>query len=513
MGGRIGSLKTKTSEIETPALMPVIHPVRQLVPCSEIRSIGFEAVMTNSYTTFRRLRERASEGIHKIIGFEGTIMTDSGGYQLLEFGSVNVGPLDIAKFEETIGSDIAVILDKPTGLNVTKSFAKETVEETLRSARLTMNSLSRDDIIWTLPIQGGKYLDLVARSARESSKLDYGCFALGSPVEVMEEYDFPLLARMIITAKRYLPPERPFHLFGAGHPLIIPLAVALGCDMFDSASYMLYAKEDRYISSSRTMRLDQLEHLGCPCRTCSSLTARELRSLPKQERILSLAIHNLYSLRQTVQETKQAIWEGRLWEYVKANTTTHPNAMKAFKLAASQVAETFEFGTPQFKDRGIFVFDDSDLARPEIARFQKKLVNIDLRRKMHLVIVPETKTKPFLTSTIFEEISRLVDFSDTLVAYVSPVFGLVPSEISDIFPASQLTSAYMEYPRNDLLLYAKKWSTITALLKPNDDSSRWLRNQIEKSVKRSPSSNKVNVNFCRTYRSLKRKIASSVYRV
>ena len=100
MAGRVGILETKTSKFETPALLPVIHPVKQVLPCSDMRNMGFEAVMTNAYTTFKRLKERAGEGIHHIIGFDGTVMTDSGGYQVLEFGSVDVNPLQMAAFEE-----------------------------------------------------------------------------------------------------------------------------------------------------------------------------------------------------------------------------------------------------------------------------------------------------------------------------------------------------------------------------------------------------------------------------
>ncbi|MDG6996624.1 MAG: tRNA guanosine(15) transglycosylase TgtA [Nitrososphaerota archaeon] len=515
LGGRICNLKTKTSEIETPALLPVIHPVRQLVPCPDIKAMGFEAVMTNSYTTFKRLKDRASEGIHKIIDFDGTIMTDSGGYQVLEFGSVDVGPLDIARFEEQIGSDIAIILDKPTGLNVTKRFARETVVETLRSAELTMNSLSRNDMIWTLPIQGGRYLDLVAKSARESSKLKYGCYALGSPVEVMEEYDFALLVRMILAAKKYLPPDRTFHLFGAGHPLIIPLAVALGCDMFDSASYMLYAKQDRYISSTGTVRLEQLEYLACPCRICSTMTAKELKAMAKDERIKAIATHNLFSLRRTVQETKQAIWEGRLWEYVKANSTNHPNALNAFKLAASDSAIAFDIGTPRFKDRGIFAFDNTDLQRPEVKRFRQRIKNLDLTNKSHLIILPETKTKPFLTSEIYHEVSRIVDPEQAVVAYVAPLFGLVPAEVSDIFPLSQVTQSIQDFPKNDSLLNAKRWSRISALVKPADPSSDWLKAELVSYSKASSKmkgkkAKKTRIDYSRTYRALKRKIRSGI---
>ena len=186
LAGRIGVFETKTSKFETPALLPVIHPARQLLPCPEIKAMGYEAVMTNAYTTFKRLKERAAEGIHHLIDFDGTVMTDSGGYQVLEFGSVDIDVLGMARFQELIGSDIAIILDKPTGLRVTKPYARKTVLETLDSAVKTKENLTRDDMVWTLPVQGGKYLDLVKKSAIKSSKLDYGCYALGSPAEVME---------------------------------------------------------------------------------------------------------------------------------------------------------------------------------------------------------------------------------------------------------------------------------------------------------------------------------------
>ena len=88
--------------------------------------------------------------------------------------------------------------------------------------------------------------------------------ALGSPVEFMESYEYKLLASMIITAKKQIPNNIPLHLFGAGHPLTIPLAVALGCDTFDSASYILYAKHDRYIEEDKTTHLADIKHFFMP---------------------------------------------------------------------------------------------------------------------------------------------------------------------------------------------------------------------------------------------------------
>ena len=519
LGGRIATLKSKTSKIELPALLPVIHPVKQLVPCQEIRSMGYEAVMTNAYTTFRRLPERASEGIHKIIGFDGTIMTDSGGYQVLEFGSVEIKPEEMANFEEKIGSDIAIILDKPTGLDVQRKFAQGTVRETLQAAERTKSVLTREDMIWTLPVQGGKYLDLVKKSAKASAKLDYDCYALGSPVEVMEQYDFALLVRMILASKKHLPVNRPFHLFGAGHPLILPLAVSLGCDMFDSASYMLYAKQDRYISSSGTIRLEKLDYLPCVCKVCASHSARELKSLPREDRVIEVARHNLYALKLVIEETKQAIWEGRLWEYVHRNSRNHPKALEAFKVAVSaseKDSSVFDVGTPLFKDRGIFVFEKLDLGRPEILRYRNKIASMDYSKRKILLILPETKTKPFLKSKICEELLRILSskLEEILVTYTCPNFGLVPSELSDIYPVSQCTNAYVEFPDHDNILEKNRWKEIH-LLVTKDVPSKWLSKELgeylhisEKKIDLSKSRVKgKNVFFWHTYRSFKQAVA------
>lgn len=503
MAGRIGRLQTKTSTVETPALLPVIHPTRQLVPCAEIRSMGYEAVMTNAYTTFLRLSDRAGEGIHKLIGFDGTIMTDSGGYQVLEFGSVSVDPLEMASFEEKIGSDIAIILDKPTGLNVTRSFAARTVSETLDSARKTVKARTREDMIWTLPIQGGRYLDLVTKSAKASAEMDYGCFALGSPVEVMEGYDFPLLIRMILSSKLHLPENRPFHLFGAGHPSIIPLAIALGCDMFDSASYMLYARNDRYIASTGTIRLEKLEHLPCNCKVCTSLNAAELKAMKREERILALARHNLSALKLAIDETKQAIWEERLWEYVRTKCSNHPAAFEAFRVAIENDYPEIERSTPSFKDRGIFLFDELDLQRPEVVRQKRRISELDISRKQILVICPETKTKPFLSSELFSEMLKLIDVRTALVCYNSSVFGLVPAEVSDIFPVSQVTHYLKSFQKDDQILNAKKWKKIFVLFKKDDPSADRLSEEIRNYSRKNRGT---NITVCHDYKRFKKKL-------
>jgi 7-cyano-7-deazaguanine tRNA-ribosyltransferase len=116
--GRIGVLTVGGKKAETPAFVPVINPVNQVVPASEIaKMLNCNIVITNSYILFRRLRDEVRErGVHAVIGFDGIVMTDSGGYQVLQYGEVEASPVDVALFQEAIGSDIATPLDKPTGL-------------------------------------------------------------------------------------------------------------------------------------------------------------------------------------------------------------------------------------------------------------------------------------------------------------------------------------------------------------------------------------------------------------
>ena len=86
LAGRIGILHTNHGKIETPAFVPVIHPVKQTIPTKKIGSLGFDLVITNAYITLNYYGDKAAKsGIHKIINFDGAVMTDSGGYQVLEY--------------------------------------------------------------------------------------------------------------------------------------------------------------------------------------------------------------------------------------------------------------------------------------------------------------------------------------------------------------------------------------------------------------------------------------------
>lgn len=143
LAGRIGILHSNHGKIETPAYVPVIHPVKQIIPTKKIKEIGFDLVITNAYITMKKFGQDAvKRGIHNIIDFDGAVMTDSGGYQVLEYGDVDVAPADMAEFEKGIMTDFAIPLDKPTGYGLSKKKAKSYVNQTLEVSKKHLRIVS-----------------------------------------------------------------------------------------------------------------------------------------------------------------------------------------------------------------------------------------------------------------------------------------------------------------------------------------------------------------------------------
>lgn len=443
--GRIGLLRTKHGTVETPLLLPVVNPNSQMIPARMLRDVfGFEALITNSYLIWRRSREEPNtRTVHELLNFDGVIETDSGAYQILQYGDVEVQPNEIVRFQEKLDSDIAVILDVPTGLEGSKERAKRTVDETLRRADDALSVITRKDILWVGPVQGGAYPDLVSYSAREMAKRDFPIHALGSPTLIMQQYQFDVLVDMVMAAKRNLPPHRPLHLFGAGHPMMFSLAVAMGCDIFDSASYALFARNGRYMTAQGTAKLEDLEYFPCNCPSCHKNTPEKARRLLLPEREQFLASHNLHSCFSELQTVKQAIVDGRLWELVEARSRNHPALQRAF-LRLLHYAQDLEMETPVSKKRGQFITTAESLRRPEIRRHQDKLLQ---RYKpptpaKTVLLLPESFLKPFRENLPVEKmLTRLERRKDLHICAYNLAFAVIPQELLDVFPLSQTVDA------------------------------------------------------------------------
>jgi 7-cyano-7-deazaguanine tRNA-ribosyltransferase len=482
---RIGKLKTKSGTVETPLLFPVVNPTIQAIPPRKIlEEFGFEALITNAYILKKRFGDKpAEEGLHKFLDYDGVIMTDSGAYQILVYGDIEIKPEEIVEYQERIDTDIATILDWPTGWKVSKAHAEKTVNETLKRAEKLFKIKKRDDILWVGPVQGGRFLDLVAKSAVEMGKMPFNLYALGSPTEVMENYQFDILVDMIMMAKANLPIEKPLHLFGAGHPLVFALAVALGCDFFDSAAYALYARENRYMTEYGTARLDELEYFVCTCPKCVKTTPKEVREMTHKERQTFLAEHNLYVCLAELKRIKQAIKDGRLWEHLELRAHGHPALLQAIK-KLKKYEDFIEKHSPAVKKSGLFFFDSVGLVRPEVVRHRKKMLEryYPPGESKTLVLVPQTRTKPFHKSREFKEIAKLLRglprelLNKVHVCFYAAPFGVTPVELDEVYPLSQheialpLDKETVEYVANQVFQYIIHTNYDTVILLHNPEN-------------------------------------------
>ena len=441
--GRIGRLTLDGKTVETPAFVPVINPIHQLIPASQIkRDFGCNFVITNAYIMFKRLgRDAVERGVHNIIGFDGVVATDSGGYQVLIYGDVDAKPLDIARFQEEIGTDIAIPLDRPTGLSGRRE-AEKTVEETIANVKSTMAYLGASRrAAWAAPIQGGIYSDLIQRCINEFSKYDFDLYSLGSPTPFMESYLYDRLVSMISTVRQSITSGKPLHLFGAGHPMIFALASALGCDTYDSAAYILFAREDRYMLTEGTFRLDQLAYLPCECRICGSMSLDELKSLEKDERVKALAYHNLSVCFREVNTVKQAIWEGRLFELLERRSKSHPSLYQAFQRMISDqpLMELAERNTPATKRRGLLLFDRQSMYRPELVRALKALDRLDMRRDGYssAVLIPRRVVTTKSYDAIMHKVRKVTGLDQFSVFTYGTPYGVIPLDLSYTYPFYQ----------------------------------------------------------------------------
>jgi 7-cyano-7-deazaguanine tRNA-ribosyltransferase len=275
-------------------------------------------------------------------------------------------------------------------------------------------------------------------------KLPFQIHALGSPTEIMESYRFDVLVDMILTAKMNLPVERPLHLFGAGHPVMFSLAVALGCDLFDSAAYALYARENRYMTENGTWMLSKLDYFPCQCPRCRGSKPKDVLATTAREREVFLAEHNLYVCQAELDRIKQAIRDGRLWEHVEMRAHAHPALLTALKKLKGY--EGFiEKNSPTVKRSGLFFFGNLDLSRPEVVHYRNRLLDNYSPPKTvkTLLLVPQTRSKPFHKAREFQKIRQVLqhlgsEVSKTVhVCFYDAPFGVVPLELDEVYPLSQ----------------------------------------------------------------------------
>jgi len=424
--GRICRLDTPHGRIETPAVLPVINPNIPFIPPKKMRDFGAQALITNAYIIYRTSRrEVMAKGVHGLLEVDLPIMTDSGSYQLMLYGDVDVSNREILEFQRKIGSDFIIPLDIPTPPDADFETAKKDLEITIGRER-EAKELKGESLL-VLPIQGSTHAELRRESALRAKEIGGDVYAIGAVVPLMDAYRFSDLARIILEVRSVLRVE-PIHLFGCGHPMVFALAVALGCDLFDSAAYALYAKDDRYLTVYGTKKLSELQYFPCSCPNCSKMEPEEVRELEKGEREIFLAEHNLYVTFSEIRTIKNAIKENSLFELVEKRIRAHPNLLSAWRQIKDYLP-LLESSDPRIKKKFLYCGIET-LYRPAVRRHLESLKEVEFEK---------------------EKLVISTDFGIPADVYLRPAFGPVPVELLECYPSGHAEIPEAEFVEKEAL--------------------------------------------------------------
>jgi 7-cyano-7-deazaguanine tRNA-ribosyltransferase len=418
--GRLGELTVPRAgvTVETPALMPVINPNIQTVSPARLESeFGAEILITNAYIIYgtEELRERAqSAGLHDVLDFSGAIVTDSGSFQLAEYGDIDVTTREILRFQYDIGSDVGTPVDVPTPPDAGREQAEADLRRT-EAALADAEAVDTGDMLVNAPVQGSTHLDLREAAARHADGTDLDVFPVGAVVPLLNAYRYDDVVEVVAAAKRGLGADAPVHLFGAGHPMMFALAVALGCDLFDSAAYAIYARDDRYLTVRGTHHLEDLTAFPCSCPVCATRAPEDLRGTGDDERERLLAEHNLHVTFGEMRRIRQAIRAGNLLELVETRARAHPSMVDGYRTLLDY-ADQLERADPASK--GTFFYCSAESARrPEVRRHHDRLTRLDLPDR-----------------TLLTEGNAPSDAGFDAAWRVVPPFGPLPRALSETYP-------------------------------------------------------------------------------
>ncbi|HTY53244.1 MAG TPA: tRNA guanosine(15) transglycosylase TgtA [Methanomicrobiales archaeon] len=437
IAGRLGKLSVGEKTVRTPALFPVVNPHLPLIPPAEIEAMGAGAIITNAYifSKSERFREPALEqGLHRVLGFDGVIMTDSGAFQQSVYGDVEITNRGTLEFQRAIGSEILVPMDIATPPQADRATAGSDLSTTMERIREAADIVGVEHL--AAPVQGGRFPDLREKAGKAVSEMGFSFCPVGGVVPLMETYRYRELVEVVLAAKRGLSPAACVHLFGAGHPSMLALAVAMGCDVFDSAAYALFAREGRYLTPSGSLHLDEMTELACPCESCRGRSAEDLGDDPDREALL--ARHNLSITLAEMARIREAIREGTLWELVDERCRAHPRLLDGYRALLGH-AEALEAADRVSKRRFFYRGSESCL-RTEVYRHQA------LARRI-----------PVAGRTLVTFTGKVPEGFDT-VFFFKPPFGPYHPGLAETFPIGQ-----SEIPTWDSEMVARGCAGIRAL--------------------------------------------------
>ena len=341
---RAGVLCTAHGDVPTPAFMPVgtKATVKGLDPM-RLRELGTTILLGNTYHLhFRPGEETIAElgGLHRFMGWDGPILTDSGGFQVFSlrdtiisadddgvtFRSVYDGeearftPELAADVQRQLGSDVAMCLDICPPADSTREQLALAVERTTRWAGRQLTAPRAPGQLLFGIAQGGTDRDLRRRSVEEIAGLGFDGHALGG-LSVGEDREAMLAT--VAWAAPLLPAERPRYFMGIGDPAGILDVIERGVDMFDCVLPTRLGRTGSALTWEGRLNLKNAGFArdgaplqeGCPCRACTGFSRAYLRHLVNQQELLGLVLlseHNVRFLLDLTASAREAVREGRL---------------------------------------------------------------------------------------------------------------------------------------------------------------------------------------------------------
>jgi len=344
---RAGRLRTPHGEVETPCFMPVgTKGTVKAVSPRALRELGARIVLANAYHLYFRPGAAvvaAHGGLHGFMGWNGPILTDSGGFQVfsladtrvvrddgVEFSSVYDGsrhlftPARAMAVQEELGADIVMCFDQCTSGAAGRNEVAAAVERTTRWAAACREAHSRRDQLLLGIVQGSTDHELRRRSAAELLGLDFPAYAIGG-LSVGERSEDML--EVVALLDGLLPEDRLRYFMGIGDPQGVLAVIARGVDVFDCVLPTRLARSGTALLCDggrlnlRNARFaDDLLPLDetCDCPTCATFTRSYLRHLVNQKEILGaqlLSEHNLRTLVRLCSQARDAIRAGRFAGY------------------------------------------------------------------------------------------------------------------------------------------------------------------------------------------------------
>lgn len=345
-GARRGRLHTPHGRVETPAFMPCASAgaIKALAP-PEVREAGMELILCNTYHLYLRPGDEAIQelgGLHSFMGWDGPILTDSGGFQVFSMAPLRkvtedgvlfqshldgsrhfLSPEKVIAIQQALGADIIMPLDECPPYPISHDEAGRAVERTLRWVERSRDVHKRTDQVLFGIVQGGVFPDLRERGAREIVRLGFDGYAVGGLSVGESKVEMEAVLRATLP---FLPADRPRYLMGVGTPEDLVCAMALGVDLFDCVmptrhgrTGNLFTRTGRInIKGARYARDPSPVDPSCACDACRRYSRAYLRHLFVAGEIFGLrlnTLHNLHFYGGLMQDARRAIEEGRYSDY------------------------------------------------------------------------------------------------------------------------------------------------------------------------------------------------------